>query len=286
MSKYYETITFDKNMIGWVYKFSDYSYDFYDIHWHRDIELTYVFKGTCKAAVNGRPSILEEHELFIVNSGDTHYFNLNNSGDICDAIVVILPHKLMKQICPTIEKIKFQANPFDSHYGKFISLFDKLKELFDYSAADPYVYLKINSITYEIIYMLFSYFSTNPNDSISKATSEGIEKCKSIIEYIDENHNENITLDSLSEHFNITKEYISRLMKNNLDMTFKEYLTDVRLNNAYMELLETQESILQISMNNGFPNCKSFITAFSKKYSLTPQAYRNSYLSSTIGKML
>lgn len=281
MSTYYESIKFDKNMLGWVYKFSDYNNDFYDIHWHRDVEITYLFKGTCKAAINGNGVMLSSGDLFIVNGGDTHYFNLNNNGSICDALVIILPYNLLKKISPEIDQNRFVINTGESHYPKLISLINKILELTDTSKEDNLVYLKINSILYEIIYMLFTYYYVplTPAYTLTGTRSIGIDRCKDILDYIDENYREDITLSSVSEHCHLTREYISRTMKNNLGITFKQYLTDVRLNYACLLLLESQKSILQISMDSGFPNCKSFITAFSKKYSLTPQLYRNSFQS-------
>lgn len=281
MAQYYESIKFDKNMLGWVYRFSDYQYEFYDIHWHRDIEITYILSGLCKVAVNGKTSILEPGDLLIVNAGDTHYFNLNNEGDICNALVLIVPYPLLKKTRSDIDRIRFFASPSDAHYPKLISLLQKLNELLDEAKTDEYIYLKINSIIYEIIYMLFQYYSSPVNlvSAFEHGSSRGIEICKEILEYIDENFREDITLESSAKHCNMSKEYISRTMKSNLGMTFKQYLTDIRLNNACIDLLETQASILQISIDNGFPNCKSFITTFSRKYSLTPQVYRNSYRS-------
>lgn len=289
MSTYYESISFDQNMLGWVYRFSDYNNDFYDIHWHRDIELTYLFKGTCKAAVNGQAVLLNPEDILIVNGGDTHYFHLNYKGDICDALVIILPYNLLKKICPSIDYVHFQSNASDSHYPKFISILKKILEILESSKNDPYIYLKINSLLYEVIYMLFTYYCTplNPAYSLKTTASRGIDTCKKILDYIDENFQENITLESAAAYCNMSKEYISRLMKDNLNITFKQYLTDIRLNYACLCLLETQSTILQISMDSGFPNCKSFITAFSRKYSLTPQLYRNSYQSAlTDGRIL
>lgn len=280
MSIYYESITFDENMLGWVYRFSDYNHDFYDIHWHRDVELTYLFKGTCKAAVNGQTAFLKPGDLFIVNVGDTHYFNLNNDGDLlCDALVIILPYNLLKKVCPNIDDMHFKVTADDSHYPKLIALFQKILKLLNSSTEDKFKYLKINSSIYEILYLLFTYYCIplNPAYSLKTTSLRGINRCKKILDYIEENYKENISLESAAVHCNMSKEYIARTMKNNLGITFKQYLTDIRLDNACLYLLETKYSILQISMESGFPNCKSFITAFKRKYYLTPQLYRNSY---------
>ena len=58
-----------------------------------------------------------------------------------------------------------------------------------------------------------------------------------------------------------------------MGINFKNYLVNVRLSSAYRDLINTDYSITHIALENGFPNLKSFITAFKRTYGETPYKY-------------
>ena len=69
--------------------------------------------------------------------------------------------------------------------------------------------------------------------------------------------------------------YISRLFKQTCHLNISEYIQRVRLNHAYDDLVNSNLSITNIALENGFPNVKSFINTFKQYYELTPLQYRN-----------
>jgi AraC-like DNA-binding protein len=59
-------------------------------------------------------------------------------------------------------------------------------------------------------------------------------------------------------------------------MTFKEYLSDYRVNAARYDLVYTEKSILEIAIKHGFSDARGYIKAFKKMYNFTPLQYRKS----------
>jgi AraC-like DNA-binding protein len=57
-------------------------------------------------------------------------------------------------------------------------------------------------------------------------------------------------------------------------MTFTEYVTRYRIEQARKQLLFTDRSILNIALDNGFTDDRRFILAFKKYYIDTPLQYR------------
>jgi AraC-like DNA-binding protein len=57
-------------------------------------------------------------------------------------------------------------------------------------------------------------------------------------------------------------------------MTFKEYLSDYRVNMARNDLLNSDKSILEIALECGFTDARGYINAFKKIYGTTPFHYR------------
>jgi AraC-like DNA-binding protein len=57
-------------------------------------------------------------------------------------------------------------------------------------------------------------------------------------------------------------------------MTFKEYLSDFRVNMAREDLQNSVKSILEIALAHGFTDARGYINAFKRIYGTTPLQYR------------
>ncbi len=108
------------------------------------------------------------------------------------------------------------------------------------------------------------------------------ERCKSLTDYIDEHYSEDISLESLSEEFHISRDHLSRIFRTCMGTTFKKHLTRTRMYHAYKLLIHTDLTLLEISMKCGFADSRSFISSFKQVYHTTPSKYRTSWKGSAI----
>lgn len=98
--------------------------------------------------------------------------------------------------------------------------------------------------------------------------------------YLKNNFSQNITNQSLSDHFHFHKNYLIRSMKKAYNCTPKEYLANYRLENAMNLLLKTNLSISDISELCGFQYAPYFSLCFKKKFSCSPESYRKQHTGS------
>ena len=94
-----------------------------------------------------------------------------------------------------------------------------------------------------------------------------------IINYINANYQRKISLDDISNHFYLSKTYISKYIKNKMGVNFIDYLNNVRLQHAVDDLKYTNKTILKIALDNGFPNTASFGKKFKETYNMTPSEF-------------
>ena len=97
-----------------------------------------------------------------------------------------------------------------------------------------------------------------------------------IINYINENFPKDITLDTIAEHINISKSYLSALFKKHVGVSPYEYLLSVRLDKA-KQLLSYGENIADACYASGFGDYSHFIQFFKKRVGITPYQYRKKY---------
>jgi two-component system, response regulator YesN len=99
-----------------------------------------------------------------------------------------------------------------------------------------------------------------------------------LVKYIKQNYNKDISLVHLSVYSGVSENYICALFKKELDITFLDYVYELRLQKA-MELLLTQRenTIQDIAKLVGYHSDRQFFRMFKSKLDMTPQSFRDMY---------
>lgn len=111
------------------------------------------------------------------------------------------------------------------------------------------------------------------NNMQTISTSDDI-RC--LIKYMENNYNQPLTLDFLSNFAGISKYYLSREFKKYTDFSPNDYLISLRINRAKSLLVNTDLTVTQIAHEVGIHNINNFINLFKKKVRMTPIQYRKS----------
>ncbi len=85
---------------------------------------------------------------------------------------------------------------------------------------------------------------------------------------------ENISLASVSQKLNVTPQYLSYIFSKNMNISFSQYLSDMRLRYAAGLLKDNIMNITEICYSCGYRNLSHFIRSFKKKYGVSPNKYR------------
>ena len=92
--------------------------------------------------------------------------------------------------------------------------------------------------------------------------------------YIRENFaNSNLSLDEVSDYVEISKTHLSAQFKKETRMTFRNYLTKVRVEEAKKLLQTTNLKVYEISEKIGYPNVEHFSRIFKKETNMTPNRF-------------
>ena len=95
-----------------------------------------------------------------------------------------------------------------------------------------------------------------------------------VLKYIDKNYT-NATLFEIAKTLKQPHYKISKLVKKQTNMTFKELLQEKRLNKAKQLLNETDISVVEIISLVGYENLTYFYKIFKEKYGYTPKNYKS-----------
>lgn len=260
-------------------------------HWHKDLELTYLYKGSATFSTNGRASSIESKQLFLVNSGDVHSV-MDYGNDVVTMITILIPYNFIKANCNDIDNLLFKLEGCPKSIKRLKEIHEEIVNMYikdmkindtplifvdDENANDKFHYLKIESLLYEILYILLNDFVLKKNVNIELKNERNMERLKIITDYIDKNYKDNISLDEIAANYQLSKEYLATIFKKYMGITVGTYLKNIRLASAYRDLMNSDYSINQLAFDNGFPNIKSFINSFKEHYGETPYKYKKNF---------
>ena len=167
--------------------------------------------------------------------------------------------------------IQFDSFPFPLANG-IISFFDPFR-------AENTIFLLKKAVTeknaLQIVHYTNDLFFLNQlqKNSPKAPVSRTVSEC---IAFLHDHFDHTITLDSLSQHFYISKQWLIRKFKQEVGKTPIEYVNDIRLGRARDLLKNTDLPIGEIAIKSGFDNIYYFSNAFKKRVHLSPKEYRKS----------
>ncbi len=95
-----------------------------------------------------------------------------------------------------------------------------------------------------------------------------------IEQYAQEHYNENLSLKLLGEKFYINNVYLGQLFKKKFEISFREYMNQLRIDKAAQLLCDSNLRVYAIAEEVGFHNADYFINKFVQIMGTTPQQYR------------
>ena len=100
---------------------------------------------------------------------------------------------------------------------------------------------------------------------------------KGIQEYMEKHYASRISVEDLAEKIATSSRNFVRRFKKATHNTPIEYIQRLRVENAKKKLESTTMSIMQVMVNSGYNDDKTFRTLFKRYTGLTPLEYRNKY---------
>lgn len=91
---------------------------------------------------------------------------------------------------------------------------------------------------------------------------------------VKQNYMENISLRELSKKLYVNSSYLGQIFKKKYGMSFKDYLTNYRINEASIMLVQTDEKITKIAELVGYKDSDYFVRKFIEIKGCTPSKYR------------
>lgn len=250
-------------------------------HWHESVEISYVLSGKIdEIYIDGKTYVSQQEDIVLINSNAIHSFSVTKEKKQ-KAVTILIPYEFVKAIYPDSNKIVFDCISIEEKDIERKTQFDELRTnlnsiLYSYEDKEnnPLAYIRITSLSYELIYILLKNFKIDKRSNDIIKTGKYLDRLTMITDFIKENYNHNLSIELLANEFNLSSEYLSRFFKKHTGMTIFNYISAIRLEKSYSDLMNTNYPLLKIALNHGFPNEKSYNKVFKAVYDVTPNQYR------------
>jgi len=243
-------------------------------HQHELIELYYTVSGNVTYYINGRDFVLAPGDIFVIGPGELHMqiYEGNASSEIVIILVNVqffkefsLKNKNIRSFWESITENKYiHIHPGEDFSENIKSTLGRLEKAYN----GVRVNLKYDYFL-ELIYLVsnISDLAENASGLLRQNT-----KINSIIEYIDNNLNNDLSLNFLSNNFYISKYHLLREFSKYTNSTLHQYILQKRLSLS-KKLIDNGQTLDMVYRKCGFESYSTFSNAFKKKYGITPKKY-------------
>lgn len=237
-------------------------------HVHREFEFLVMVKGSGTVLVEEEKISLGEGEGVFINSGELHVGIKNDEKEAEFFAIVFAPEIfgdfgrdviVKKYVLPVMEGEIVPKRRIDK------SVTEKLSEIHMGLGE-----LKTKAKLYEIWDECVKSASLCEKENRKRS----LEEIKSVMEYVKENAEREISLDEMAKQANMSKGNLCREFKKAMQMTPFEYLTQVRISKGCELLKNTELPICEIAGMCGFNSFSYFTKVFKERMGVAPKKYR------------
>lgn len=259
-------------------------YTFIPPHFHKDMELNYIYHGECTFIINGKEILMKQGDLCILDSNVVHSaISLKKTDDIVINIVfrksffdyVFLNRMSNQGIVSSFLLDAISRNQAHDRYILFHTAeYSRIHSLIQFLLCE---YFAPGNCYHELMRLysaaLFTELSNTSYHSLDKNTVQN--KLLPILKYIETNYN-TCTLSETAEYFGYNANYLSNYLKKETGKSFVQIKTTQQITESSALLTMSDLSINEIAAQTGFSNITHFYKKFEETYHMTPGEYRNS----------
>ncbi|WP_313467889.1 helix-turn-helix domain-containing protein [Carnobacterium sp.] len=247
------------------------------------LRILFLIKGTSTAIVNGKSYFLEKNDILIINRKD--YYSISGSKENIMISLSISSHFFVMHY-PKYFHYSFECYSKELDIGReniIAGLRRLLAELVIANLRkEEGSFLKEKSALYQTMLLITRYFKSENLNSNSNENKD--ERITRIIQMLELEYAEPLTLAEVAESEYLSPTYLSRYFKQTTGMGFLQYQKSIRLKHSVEDLLYSTDNLFQIAVKNGFSTAKNFAAAFKAEYNQTPTQYRKMHRNEELKK--
>jgi AraC-like DNA-binding protein len=246
-------------------------------HYHPEFELTYIVKGNGYRIVGNSYEPYNDGDLVLLGSNLPHTWSGKADGDVnSDAVVIQFSSEFISPFLELNESLLIKKMLESSlrgiNFDPDEQLVAKIIEITETNGVDRI--LKLISILDILSKKQIKLIAPNTfHNVVSKKSEVRINK---VCLFIQNNFQNKIYLKEVADLIYLTESNFCKFFKKATGKTYSDYVNEIRVNEASRLLIQSDNTISQISFECGFETLSYFNRVFLNKKGTTPSVYRKS----------
>ncbi len=248
-------------------------------HRHNAFEIYLFLSGSRRMCVENAAYVCRPGDLFLIRP-ETFHAGLCDAACEYDRIIMNVRPEFLAEICEKGAQVgdcfDFEGkNPIRrTHLGYHerktaIELFGSFAEAQE--SSDPASALLCD--TYVLQFLIFVNRWFRRDDDFVQEDNVMPQLVSDVMDYINDNVTEDVTMEKLAERFHFHGRYLSKLFRDHTGLTIRTYILDRRIALA-QKLLGEGCNVSEACWRSGFNDYANFLRSFKKHAGISPGRYK------------
>ncbi len=255
-----------------------HAHDYYECYLFIEGDVTMeIFSGNSSDTYKMTPGDLmimppgvKHHAIMHESEKNYRRFVFWISRDCCNSLLSeSMDYMYLMQKAEAFHKYIYHLAPSQFHLveSKFLRLLEEISQ--DRYGADTFQHICLCDLILTINRIIY-------DEEHSHSGSDELSLFQSIISYVEENLEDQLSLDDIAGKFYVSKYYVAHLFKDTLGISLHQYIIKKRLSEC-RDAITSGEPITSAYERFGFRDYSSFFKSFKKEYGMSPKEYQSIY---------
>ncbi len=229
---------------------------------HNHYELHLLLGGTVDLICDNSINRLSPFNLSVIPPGEYHVFSVKNNMDEYERLVFEIKDSLLKEedLTAALGRKRILSLPKDHRIVQNILY---LKQCIGTYSKEDFSEV-LSAVTKDIIILI------KQSAKISEIPFSGdISTPFAIMNYINENYRNNITLEDIADCFFLSVSSICHIFQNTFGISIKKYITNLRMSEARI-MLDRGKKAHEVCNELGFTYYSTFYRAYKNHFGVFP----------------
>lgn len=238
------------------------TFDDYKEHFHIVYEFMLFIEGDLEYVIENKKYKLEPYDLLLIKPGQHHYINFLSTGKYERFVITfdksLVPLHIANSFSKKEQILSVKGTPLMGLFDRF----DTYRKTFD--GEDLY------EVSKGLITELIIYFNKYASDLIEETPNRFVNPIiHDILTYIALNIDGDLSIDSISKHFNISSSYLCNTFKESMQINISKYIRSKRVILAHSYILRGEKPT-EVFEKCGFIDYSTFYRSYQKIMGFPP----------------
>ncbi len=257
------------------------------MHWHDHFEIALVLEGRGTFMFGRRPLTADTGDIFLIDNSQPHVALAAPGAALRMLLVLFRPELIAGPGCRELDLGYLTPFRVDertasprirgtSALGAEVgAVLHQLRAIWE--RRDP-AERHLADATLRLALALASrHPGVGTTADAARAAADRREQIRPVLAYVDGHCHESITLGDVAQVVHVSPSRVRHVFKDVTGVSFKEYVTQVRLAEAKRLLLGTDLSVAEIARVVSYTNLHQFYKVFHRSCAMSPGEYRRYY---------